>query len=66
MPGYWLIRSQFAELMDITRLPLPEKQSKSDQVYKQMIYFRKEKKKPVASPVLACEQRVAAASREIK
>jgi len=53
--GCWLIHSQSAELSDITCPALPEKPSNDDPVHKQMIYFRKEKKKPVAASRLTRE-----------
>jgi hypothetical protein len=64
--GCWLIHSQSAELSDITRPALPEKQSNDDPVHKQMIYFRKEKKKPVASRGLTPELLVLASAGKIK
>jgi len=64
--GCWLIHSQSAELSDITRPALPEKTSNDDPVHKQMIYFRKEKKKPVASSRLTRELRGLAGAGKIK
>lgn len=66
MAGRWLICSQSDEFTDVTRLPSLEKQPDSDPVHKQMIYFRKEKKKPIASRCLAQEQRVRAFGRAVK
>jgi hypothetical protein len=49
MKGYWLNRSQSDELSDITCPALAKKESKGDPAHNQMIYFRKQKKKPIAS-----------------
>jgi hypothetical protein len=45
---------------------LPQKPSNDDPVHKQMIYFRKEKKKPVASSRLTRELRGLAGAGKIK
>jgi len=66
MAGCWLIHSQSAELSDITRQALPEKAPNDDPVHKPMIYFRKEKKKPVASSRLTRELLVLASAGKIK
>jgi hypothetical protein len=64
--GHRLIHSQSDELSGVTRPPLREKQPNGDPAHKQMIYLRKEKKKPIASCGLTREPKALAIDRVIK